>query len=144
MFRHECTVEIRFVDIDAFGHVNNAHHLSYVEQARVKYFNDLIGSNWNWNTDGIILAKAEVKYIRPILFADRLFIRTRCARIGGKSMELEYRLLKYEQDRPVLLAEASTVVVAFDYSSKATTQVPEVWKKAIIDYEETGTVQTER
>ncbi|MFM2134919.1 MAG: hypothetical protein RL021_319 [Bacteroidota bacterium] len=142
MFRHECTVEIRFVDIDAFGHVNNAHHLSYVEHARVKYFNDLIGWDWNWNSDGIILAKAEVKYLRPILFSDRLHIQTRCARIGGKSMELEYLLLKYEQGQPVMLAEASTVVVAYDYTSKTTQQVPDVWKKAIIDYEEPGSVKT--
>lgn len=143
MFRHQCSVEIRFVDIDALGHVNNAHHLSYVEQARVKYFNELVGWDWNWNTDGIILAKAEVTYLRPILFQDRLFIQTRCARIGGKSMELEYRLLKYEADEPVLLAEARTVVVAYDYSAKTTVRVPESWKKAILEYELPGSVRTD-
>lgn len=144
MFRHQCTVEIRFVDIDAFGHVNNAHHLSYVEHARVKYFNELIGWDWDWNSDGIILAKAEVKYIRPILFTDVLHIQTRCARIGGKSMELEYRLLKYGNDEPILLAEANTIVVAYDYAAKSTVQVPEVWKKAILAYEHPESVRTDR
>ena len=33
MFRHQCTVEIRFVDIDAFGHVNNAVYVGWALEA---------------------------------------------------------------------------------------------------------------
>ena len=42
-FKHRTKLDIRFVDIDAFGHVNNAHYLTYFEQARVRYFDDIMG-----------------------------------------------------------------------------------------------------
>ena len=50
-FKHSMRPEIRFVDIDAFGHVNNAHYLTYFEQARVKYFDDVVG----WKCLGMTL-----------------------------------------------------------------------------------------
>jgi len=140
MFTHHCNVEIRFVDIDAFGHVNNAHHLSYIEQARVRYFNDVVGGDWDWTKAGIILATAEVRYKQPILLHDRLRIYTRCSRIGGKSMELEYRLVNSGSEGEVLLAEARTVVVAYDYTSAKTTMVSEDWRVAILAYELPGAV----
>ena len=41
-FRHRTRVEVRFRDIDAFGHVNNAVVASYVEQARIRYLLDVL------------------------------------------------------------------------------------------------------
>ena len=36
-------IQIRFVDLDQFGHVNNAIYLSYLEVARLPYFERIIG-----------------------------------------------------------------------------------------------------
>ena len=44
--------EIRFADIDAMGHVNNAVYFSYFEQARIHFFRQWIGLEWNWNEHG--------------------------------------------------------------------------------------------
>ena len=139
-FRHTSNVYIRFNDIDAFGHVNNAVYLTYVEQARVHYFNEIIGWEWNWAKHGIILAKAEIDYLQPILFNDDVRIKTRCARIGTKSMDIEYQLVKHQEGNEILMAAANTVIVAFDYPSRKTVAVPEEWKTAILAYELPGTV----
>ena len=40
-FRHKIPIQIRFKDLDDMGHVNNANHLSYIELARVKYFQEV-------------------------------------------------------------------------------------------------------
>jgi acyl-CoA thioester hydrolase len=42
-FKHQLPIQIRFVDIDAFGHVNNAVFASYYEMARVAYFDQVLG-----------------------------------------------------------------------------------------------------
>jgi acyl-CoA thioester hydrolase len=41
-FRHRTTLQVRFRDIDAFGHVNNAVFFSYLEQARIRYLLDVL------------------------------------------------------------------------------------------------------
>jgi len=128
--------EIRFVDIDAFGHVNNAHYLTYFEQARVKYFDDIVGWKYDWSKQGIILARVEINYILPIYFRDDVVIRTRCSRLGNKSFDMEYQLIKIDKGVEVLLADGKTVMVAFDYEENQSIPIPELWKKVVIDYEE--------
>ena len=128
-------MEIRFVDVDAFGHVNNAHYLTYFEQARVFYFNEIVGWDYDWSKEGIILARAEINYVMPVLFRDDVYLLTRCSRIGKKSLDMEYRMMKRAGDHDILLADGVTVMVAFDYDLQASIEVPEEWKKAVGKYE---------
>src|ERR1051326_5853842 len=86
-FRHKTKMEIRFVDVDAFGHVNNANYLTYFEQARVSYFDEVAGWDYDWSRQGIILARAEVNYVLPANFRDEVYVYTRCSRIGTKSFD---------------------------------------------------------
>src|SRR6187549_590836 len=96
-FKHSMRPEIRFVDVDVFGHVNNAHYLTYFEQARVKYFDDIVGWKYDWSKKGIILARAEINFVVPVQFRDEVLIRTRCSRLGNKSFDMEYRIVKVEE-----------------------------------------------
>ena len=134
-YRHETRPEIRFVDVDAFGHVNNAHYLTYFEQARVKYFDDIVGWKYDWSKQGIILARAEINYVKPVHFRDVVVIRTRCTKIGNKSLELAYVMIAQHEGEAQLLAEGKTVMVAFDYTAGQSIAVPAVWKKALQEYE---------
>ena len=135
-FKHSMRPEIRFVDVDAFGHVNNAHYLTYFEQARVKYFDDIVGWKYDWSKQGIILARAEINFVMPVLFRDEAMIMTRCSRIGNKSFDLDYRMVKFENEKEVLLADGKTVMVAFDYTTNQSIPIPDVWKQVLIKYEE--------
>jgi len=134
-FKHCTPIEIRFVDLDVFGHVNNANYLTYLEQARVKYFDDLVGWEYDWSKEGIILAQATLNFLVPIKLKDLISVYTRCERIGNKSLLLEYRIVKKNGVEELLMADARTVLVAFDYVNRQSIQVPERWKEAILGYE---------
>ncbi|HEY6161742.1 MAG TPA: thioesterase family protein [Bacteroidia bacterium] len=134
-FKHKTPIQVRFKDIDALGHVNNANHLSYIELARVHYFNDAVGMNINWSEEGIILAKATIDYKMPILLNDKVFVYTRCSRTGNKSFDLEYAVVKEENGKDVLLATATTVMVCFNYRTGSTMLLKEEWKNKMLDYE---------
>lgn len=134
-FKHCTRLEIRFVDVDAFGHVNNAHYLTYFEQARVKYFDDIMGWKYDWNRQGIILARAEINYKEPVLFRDDLYVMTHCSRIGTKSFDLDYLVIKKRNEDDVILAEGKTVMVAYDYDAGESIAVPEKWIGAIKKFE---------
>lgn len=134
-FKHKSEIEIRFVDIDAFGHVNNAHYLTYIEQARVQYFDQLVGWKYDWSKQGIILARAEVDFIEPVEFRDTIEIYTRCSRIGNKSFDLDYLIVKADNGENRIKANAKSVQVTFDYEKNESIAIPEEWVKVLKAYE---------
>lgn len=106
--------EVRFVDIDALGHVNNALYLTYFEQARVamltKYFGDPFK---NFKAFPFIIARSEVDYKAPICMGDQVETRIAVGRVGEKSFDLEYEVLGDGK----LAATGKTVQVAYDYKT---------------------------
>ncbi|MCX6291877.1 MAG: thioesterase family protein [Bacteroidetes bacterium] len=136
LFKHKTKIETRFADIDAFNHVNNAVYLTYLEIARVNYFDEVAEWKYDWSRKGIILAKAEINFIIPINFKDELSVYTRCSRLGTKSFDLEYRIVRMVEKKEQLMADGVTVMVAFDYDIKKSIEIPDEWKEAIRKFEE--------
>ena len=134
-YKHKTPIQIRFKDIDLLGHVNNANHFTYLEYARIKYFDEVAGTEINWNENGLILAKAVVDYKLPILLKDKVFVYTRCSRIGNKSFDLSYAVIKEEKGKEIVLAEAMTVLVCFDYKKGASISIPDDWRKKLEAFE---------
>ncbi len=134
-FKHKTPIQIRFKDIDALNHVNNANHITYFELARVKYFDDVVNEEVNWSERGIILAKISVDYKAPIYFKDTIFVYTKCIRLGNKSFDLAYSLVKEGNGKETELASGSSVQVCFNYKNQATISIPESWRKKVEAFE---------
>jgi len=124
----ETTVEIRFADIDAMGHVNNAVYFSYFEQARMAYFKERVARIWNWNEDGVIVARNEIDYVFPVFLNDRMVIRLWVNHVGNKSFSVCYRVVVGER----LCATGKSVLVCFNHKNKATQVLPEAWKSVFL------------
>lgn len=131
MKKFRAEVSIRFADIDVMGHVNNAIYLNYFEEARVQWFKQIAGRDWDWNENGIILARNEIDYIAPVLFNDRLWIDVSCEKIGTKSMTLLYEVIAERDGNEILCAKGRSVLVSFNFKTQETTPIPDVWKAAI-------------
>ena len=130
-FGHFTPIQLRFFDMDAFGHINNARYLTYYEEARLKYLDDIIEWTYGWSKTGIIMARAEVDFIMPGHFKDNIIIQTCCSKIGMKSFTLSYRMIKTSEEKEILLSSANTVVVMYDYEKKCSIPVLEDWKREI-------------
>ncbi len=123
--------------MDTFGHINNANFLTYIEEARIKYFNQIVHWNYDWSKNGIILARIEIDYKVPVNFKDNVIVKTRCTRIGLKSITLDYELLKIAENHETILASAKSVLVMFNYEINNSIVVPDEWKTAINQFEGT-------
>lgn len=123
-----CSIEIRFADIDVMGHVNNAIYLNYFEQARMKWFENLAGKEWDWYKQGILLARNEIDYKQPVRLHDDLKIESWCSKIGNKSIELCYEVFVQKGDERILKAQGLSVMVFFDYTTQKTITVPDDWR----------------
>lgn len=125
--KHKTPIQIRFKDVDKLGHVNNANHLSYFELARTVYFKDVIKTGIDWSKQGLILAKASVDYKAPVHFEDDIYVYTWCTRIGNKSFDLSYSLVKLSNGIETELAEGLSVLVCYDYTQGISIPVPVAW-----------------
>jgi acyl-CoA thioester hydrolase len=119
-FVHRETV--RFRDVDAMGHVNNAVFLTYLEEARIAYLL-LFGAG----VAEMILARVEIDFRAPLRSGDEIEIGVRPSNVGTKSLELEYAV----RAGGAGAAEAKAVIVSYDYESGRTVELPEAWREAL-------------
>ena len=135
-FNAKFPLHIRFCDFDSLGHVNNADFLSYMEDARVNYFEKLLdGKEVDWWQDGIILGRVEIDFKKPITGFHHYFISIRCSRIGNKSFDFAYLITHEENNSIETIAEAKSVMVCYDYANKITVPVYEDWIEKMEKFE---------
>ena len=133
-FRFYCPIEVRYGDLDPQGHLNNAKYLTYIEQARINYIKHL----GLWDGDsflniGIILAEVHLTFRSPIHFDQPVRVGVRVARLGNKSLNMEYRL--EDASNGLELARGSSVSVAYDYHQRKTIPLLNNWREAITAFE---------
>ena len=112
-------VQVRFADLDVMGHVNNTVYFSYLEMTRVHYFRQLLSVNWDWDRNGVLLAKNTMDYLKSVTLYDEPEIHMYTIAIGTKSFTLGYDLHVNGE----LVAQAQTVLVAFDRHENKTIKI---------------------
>jgi len=134
-FRFQHPVEVRYGDLDPQGHVNNAKHLTYFEQARVAYMIELglFTKNQSFMKIGIILADVHITYLEPIYFGQNIKVGVRAAKLGTKSMTWEQNIV--DADTGGELAKGEVIIVTYDYREEKTIPVPQEWRKTITEFE---------
>jgi len=107
-FQHR--IKTRWKDLDAFGHVNNAVFLSYVEDARILFF-----KRWriNYEERSLIVASAKVDYLRQVSHPVNLVIGQKVSRIGTKSFDIHSVI--FIENNPLPVCETTIISVAFDF-----------------------------
>ena len=120
-------IQVRFADLDTMGHVNNSVYLSYFEYARVHYFNELLGLNWDWSRFGVLVAKNEISYLKPVLLNDVPHVEVLLESIGSKSITLAYEITV----NGALTTTGKSVLVCFDSSAQTSIPVSEDWNRVL-------------
>ena len=131
-FRFQHRLQARFRDCDLFGHVNNAAYFTYMEEARWAYWRALTGEAPHERLPGLILARAESDFIRPIRPGERVDIWLGITKIGRTSMTVDCEMLD-QQGQPV--AKGRAVMVTYDYTAAKPVPVPDWARARIEEYE---------
>lgn len=126
---HRTLIPIRFADIDALGHVNNAVFLSYMEIARTTFWADCIGPVRVQEID-FLVARVEIDYRRPVLFGDALSCDLWLVKMGRSSFTVGYTFAVAGE--PV--AEARTVLVFVDLATGAPKPVPDSFRERVREF----------
>jgi acyl-CoA thioester hydrolase len=102
---------MRWMDMDAFAHVNNSAYLAYLEEARIAMFFDRYDASF---AKGTVIARHEIEYLRPIVYHhDGLTLEAWVDDIRAASFTVHYEVY----DRGALASRASTTCVTYDFET---------------------------
>ena len=134
-------IEVRYGDLDPQGHVNNAKHLTYFEQARVAYTIKLglFNRDQSFMEFGFILADIHISYFEPIYHGQNIKVGVRPAKMGNKSMTWEQVIV--DDDTGKELAKGEVVLVTYDYREEKTITIPQEWREKISMFENLSVVE---
>ena len=127
-------IQIRYNDIDAQGHVNNAKYVTYIEFARFSYITEVgLWDGGSFLDLGLIVADIHVSYLAPIKLGQPIKVGVRVSRIGNKSLTFVYQV--EDSNTGQKMATAETVMVSFDYKTQTTIAVSKKWRELISKFE---------
>jgi len=125
-------LEVRFRDVDAMGHVNNAVYFTYFENGRVGFFNPDEGPN-RVPEFGFILAHVSCDFIRPVMMGDRISLEMWVKQIGKKSFTFHYQIVG-RNDGASVFATGESAQVCFDYTQNRSIPVSGSLKSFLSQY----------
>lgn len=110
---HEKRIEIRWRDVDAYRHVNNAVYATYLEECRDEWLTHALeeaGDEWDF-----VLARVAIDFRRELRLEDEtVVVSCRLERIGTSSVTLREEIRLADG---ALAAESEAVLVARDRAS---------------------------
>lgn len=122
-------VPVAWAEQDLFGHLNNVVYLRYCENVRM-HFLDRIGllAMHREQRKGVILASTTCNFRKPVTWPQTITIRTGCIAMGNTSFTLAYELTNEVGE---LVADATSVLVMYDYERAEKMRVPDIVREAI-------------
>ena len=131
-FNHFMPAQIRFSDVDQFGHVNNSVYFSLYDLAKTTYFKEVLGME-EWGDVVVVVANINANFLVPIFFSDKIVIETTTVQLGNKSFTLYQRAVDIESG--MVKCECRTIMVVYDMATKEPVAIPQAYKDAICKFE---------
>ncbi len=136
LFHVHCDIEVRFRDLDALGHVNNAVYITYLEMARVRYMQRLGHAELDQTPGRVfpfLLLDVYCRYHSPVVLGEKVRVFIRCSRTGRSSFEFEYLVKNPADDR--LVASGYSTQVHYDYTAGRTAPLPDWLRQRVAKIE---------
>jgi acyl-CoA thioester hydrolase len=122
--------EVRFRDLDAMGHVNNATYFTYFEEVRKAFFH----RHYNYAAPAdypFIMAAVSCRFHRPVQLADDpLEVALRVSHVGRKSFVFQYEICRPENPETIF-ADGESVQVYYDYASDRSVEIPAAFREKL-------------
>ena len=124
---------VRWDDIDAFGHVNNAKYLTYIQEARFQWsYYQYAAKNEKPTLVEMVVAKAEVDYLVPIYEGGKFYdVNLWVESIGNSSFVMGYEVVGYNG---VVHAKVKSVQVAVSLETKKSRPLTDPEREFLTQY----------
>jgi acyl-CoA thioester hydrolase len=125
-------LHLRFRDVDAMGHVNNAVYFTFFEEGRKAFLEEVL-SIVEPPDYPFILAHMSCDYLKPMKLGDSPVIKVWIGKVGAKSFTFRYHIVGRDNESEIF-ARGESVMVLFDYDENRSLLVSPEFLERIRDY----------
>lgn len=132
-YHHAIPIQIRFNDVDRYGHVNNNAYFAFYDLGKEDYLRTVLKSDFR-NRDVVpVIAHIDADFITAIRYGDEIIVETAVTHLGEKSFTLTQRAV--DARTGAVMCRCTTVMVCFSLSEQVSAEIPADYRRAIEDYE---------
>lgn len=121
-------IPVRIADINYGNHVGNDAFISIIHEARMQWLKQYDYTELNIEGIGLIMSDLAIEFKSESFYGDVMEIKLGAGEISRVGFELYYRLFAKRNDDNILLANAKTGMVCYDYEAKKVAAIPEKLK----------------
>ncbi len=132
-YKHNLPIQLRFSDIDQFGHVNNTVYFSFYDLGKTEYFSSVC-KNVDWHKEAIMVVHIEVDFFEQIYSHNQIAVQTAVTEIGNKSFKLNQQVVDVNSGQ--VKCSCKSVMVTYDLENNCSKNLTDEWKEAICLFEE--------
>lgn len=132
VFYHVMPVQIRFNDVDKFGHVNNTIYFQFYDTAKTDYI-ATVCPDVDWEHIAIVVVHIEAEFLSQVKSTDHIAARTRVSKLGHKSFHLAQDII--DVDTQEVKCSCTSVMVLYDLDHQRAIELPDDWRHAISSYD---------
>jgi acyl-CoA thioester hydrolase len=118
-------IPVRITDINYGNHVGNDALVSIIHEARMQWLRTHNFTELNIGSAALIMADLSVEYKAESFYGDILNIAISIGEITKISFEIFYEVTTTRNDKKILIANAKTGMVCFDYEARKVISIPE-------------------
>jgi len=126
---HSLPIQLRFNDVDAMGHVNNAVIMEFFDLGKAHFLADR-GLHAEEGDFTVMVVHVEVDFRGQIHMGDEIAVETELERIGNKSLHILQRVVKADG---TLCAECRTVMSGYSRSIATSAPIPDAMRQALVN-----------
>ncbi len=126
---YQCEIPVRWGDMDAYGHVNNALYMRYLEEARVQFLAN-IGATMDGNGTDPVVINVGCTFLRPINYPATVIVNCLVGEIGRSSFMVWYELSTTDKPEEIC-TEGYSKVVWMDHNTGRSVPLPDTIRKTI-------------
>lgn len=116
-------IQIRYSDIDQYGHVSNSVYSQYFDIGRIHFFTELRKIT---EVPNMVIVSIKMDMLKEIRFKDQVVIKTRCSKMGNKSMTFEQNIISNNK----LAAKGVVISAGFNPETRKAIMLPEDWQES--------------
>ena len=137
-FPFKTSITVRIDDINYGGHMGNDSLLSFIHEARLRFFQSLGGSELSLFGTSVIMGDAAVIYKSEVFQGQELCIEVTADEFTTYGFDLYYKVSRHTPEKEILVAQAKTGMVCFNYTERKMEKVPEELIESINKLKKTG------
>lgn len=131
-FRFSANIPVRIGDVNYGGHVGNDAIVSILHESRMQYLKAIGCTELKAYGTGLIMADLAVVYKGESFYGDELTVAVTADELSSVGFDLFYRISMEKEGKTVIVAEAKTGMVCYDYDNHKVSRLPDALKQQLI------------